>query len=166
MLGAGPVPDSFSHKMMAQIPIRTSSGNVWIADSSVFPASKSIAAALVEVEPGGMREMHWHTNGDEWQFYITGEARMTVFASQQNARTYNFKAGDVGVVPFPMGHYIENVGTTTLRFLEIFRSDHFADVSLAEWLAFTPFELVEAHLNIDKSVISKVQTQKTPIVPS
>jgi hypothetical protein len=53
---------------------------------------------------------------------------MTVFASQNNARTFNFQAGDVGAVPFPMGHYIENIGATTLRFLEIFRSDHFADV--------------------------------------
>jgi oxalate decarboxylase len=63
--------------------------------------------------------------------FDSGQARMTVFASENNARTFNFQAGDVGSVPFPMGHYIENIGTTTLRFLEIFRSDHFADVSLA-----------------------------------
>ncbi len=139
-------------------------GTVRITDSSVFPASKTIAAALVEVEPGGMRELHWHTNVDEWQFYISGEARMTVFASVNNARTFNFQAGDVGAVPFPMGHYIENIGKTTLRFLEIFRSDHFADVSLAQWLAFTPHELVRAHLNIDESVLAKIPARKTPVV--
>src|SRR5439155_19343492 len=79
------------------------------------------------------------------QYFISGEARMTVFASQNNARTFDFQAGDVGYVPFPMGHYVENIGTTTLRFLEIFRSDYYADVSLAQWLAFTPRELVKAH---------------------
>jgi oxalate decarboxylase len=164
--GAGPVPMTFSHRMMAQEPIRTKSGTVRITDSSVFPASKTIAAALIEVEPGGMRELHWHPNVDEWQFYISGAARMTVFASVNNARTFNFQAGDVGAVPFPMGHYIENIGGTTLRFLEIFRSDHFADVSLAQWLAFTPHELVRAHLHIDESVLEKITTLKAPVVPA
>jgi oxalate decarboxylase len=163
--GAGPVPLSFSYRMLAQEPMRMKGGTVRVADSSVFPASKTIAAALVEVEPGGMRELHWHTNVDEWQFYISGEARMTVFASVNNARTFNFQAGDVGTVPFPMGHYIENIGKATLRFLEIFRSDHFADVSLAQWLAFTPHALVRAHLNIDESVLAKIPARKTPVVP-
>ena len=163
--GAGPVPLSFSYRMLAQEPMRMKGGTVRVADSSVFPASKTIAAALVEVEPGGMRELHWHTNVDEWQFYISGEARMTVFASVNNARTFNFQAGDVGAVPFPMGHYVENIGKTTLRFLEIFRSDHFADVSLAQWLAFTPHALVRAHLNIDESVLAKIPARKTPVVP-
>ena len=71
--------------------------------------SKTIAAGLVEIEPGGMRELHWHTNADEWQFYISGQARMTVFGSESNSRTFNFQAGDVGSVPFPMAHYIENI---------------------------------------------------------
>jgi oxalate decarboxylase len=162
--GAGPVPDPFSHRMLAQEPVRMKGGTVRITDSSVFKVSKTIAAALVEVEPGGMRELHWHTNVDEWQYYISGQARMTVFASQNTARTFNFQAGDVGSVPFPMGHYIENIGTTTLRFLEIFRSDRFADVSLAQWLAFTPHELVRAHLNIDESVLANVPTVKRPVV--
>jgi oxalate decarboxylase len=162
--GAGPVPNTFSHRMLAQEPIRMKGGTVRITDSSLFKVSKTIAAALVEVEPGGMRELHWHPNVDEWQYYISGQARMTVFASQNNARTFNFQAGDVGAVPFPMGHYIENIGTTTLRFLEIFRSDYFADLSLAQWLAFTPHELVRAHLNVDESFLAKVPASKTPVI--
>ena len=63
-------------------------------------------------------------------------------------------------------YYIENTGTTTLRYLELWQSDHFADVSLRQWLAFTPYELVRAHLNIDKSVLEKVSTYKTPVVPA
>jgi oxalate decarboxylase len=163
--GNGPVPLSFSHRMMTQKPLRTKTGTVRITDSSVFPASKTIAAALVEIEPGGMRELHWHPNADEWQYYISGHARMTVFTAVATARTFNFQAGDVGVVPVQMAHYVENIGTTTLRFLEIFKSDYFADVSLAHWLAFTPHELVRAHLNIDESVLEKISKHKRPIVP-
>jgi oxalate decarboxylase len=63
--GATPVPQSFSHRLMAQEPIRTKSGSVRIADSKNFPASVTIAAALVEILPGGMRELHWHPNTDD-----------------------------------------------------------------------------------------------------
>ncbi len=166
VVGNGPLPTPFSYRMLEQTPIQTKSGRAWIVDSSVFPASKTIAAALVEIKPGGMRELHWHPNGDEWQYYISGQARMTVFGSQGLARTFNYQAGDVGVVPFPMGHYVENIGKTPLRFLEIFRSSYFADISLAKWLAFTPHELVKAHLKIDESVLKKIPKQKTPIVPA
>lgn len=162
--GCGTVPLTFSHRMLAQKPITTKFGTVRITDSTNFPISTTIAAGLVEVEPGGMRELHWHPNVDEWQFYISGQARMTVFGSEGCARTYNFQAGDVGAVPFPMGHYIENTGKTTLRFLEIFRTDRFADVSLAQWLKFTPHELVKAHLHIDESVLDQIPKNKTPIV--
>lgn len=162
--GNGPTPIPFSYRLLEQEPIRTKYGQVRIVDSSNFKASKTIAAALVEIEPGGMRELHWHPNGDEWQYYLSGQARMTVFGSEGLARTYNYQGGDVGVIPFPMGHYIENIGDTTLRFLEIFRSSYYADISLSQWLAFTPHELVRAHLNIDESVLKKIPKQKTPIV--
>ncbi|MDQ2764202.1 MAG: cupin domain-containing protein [Pseudomonadota bacterium] len=123
---------SFSHRLLSQPPRQTSGGTVRIADSRNFPASKTVAAALVEVEPGGLRELHWHPNADEWQYYIDGEARMTVFASEGKARTFDYRAGDVGYVQHAMGHYIENTGSTTLRFLEMFRSDRFADISLKQ----------------------------------
>ncbi len=74
-------------------------GRVKIVDSKTFKVSKTIAATLVEVEPGGMRELHWHPNTDEWQYYLSGEAKMTVFAAEGRARTFNYQAGDVGYVP-------------------------------------------------------------------
>jgi oxalate decarboxylase len=163
--GATPIPNSFSHKMLAQDPIKTKNGTVRITDSSNFPASKTIAAALVEVEPGGMRELHWHPNADEWQYYIEGKGRMGVFATSGQARTFDFQAGDVGYVPFAMGHYVENTGTTTLRFLEMFKSSYYADVSLNQWLALTPPELVQAHLRTDKAFVQALRTKKSPIVP-
>jgi oxalate decarboxylase len=163
---ATPVTQSFSHRMMAQEPIRTKSGTVRITDSSIFPVSTTIAAALVEVEPGGMRELHWHPNTDEWQYYIQGQARMGVFGASGQARTFDFQGGDVGYVPFAMGHYIENTGDTTLRFLEMFKSSYYADVSLDQWMALTPPELVEAHLKLDPQVMGALRKNKAPVVPA
>ncbi len=156
---------SFSYRLLSQTPIQTAGGTVRIADSRDFPASKTIAAALVEVEPGGLRELHWHPRADEWQYYIDGQARMTVFASEGKARTFDYRAGDVGYVPHAMGHYIENTGTTTLRFLEMFRSDRFTDVSLKQWMALTPHELVQAHLHLDRRLLDGLPRQKVPVMP-
>jgi oxalate decarboxylase len=164
--GATAVPQSFSHRMLAQEPIKTKSGTVRITDSSIFPVSTTIAAALVEVAPGGMRELHWHPNADEWQYYIEGKARMGVFAASGQARTFDFQAGDVGYVPFAMGHYIENTGDTTLRFLEMFKSNYYADLSLDQWMALTPPELVNAHLKLDPQVMKALRKEKVPVVPS
>jgi oxalate decarboxylase len=152
--------------MMAQEPIRTRSGSVRITDQRVFPAATAISAALVEVEPGGMRELHWHPNADEWQYYIEGEARMGVFGSTGNARTFDFRAGDVGYVPFAMGHYVENTGPATLRFLEVFKSGTYADVSLSQWMALTPPELVRTHLRLDEQAMRALRKKKAPIVPA
>jgi oxalate decarboxylase len=115
---AGRTPISYSHRLSAQKPIEAAGGEVRIVDSRNFPAATTVAAALVDIEPGGMRELHWHPNkADEWQYYLSGRARMTVFASDATARTFDYEAGDVGYVPFPMGHYVENVGDGPVRFL-------------------------------------------------
>jgi oxalate decarboxylase len=62
---------------------------------------------------------------------------MGVFASSGDARTFDYHAGDVGYVPFAMAIYIENTGNTPLRFLEMFKSSYYADVSLNRWMALT-----------------------------
>jgi oxalate decarboxylase len=161
---AGTVPQSFSYRLPSQEPVKIAGGQVRIVDSTNFPAASTIAAALVEVDPGGLRELHWHPNTDEWQYYISGQGLMTVFASGGKARTFDYQAGDVGYVPFAMGHYVENTGDEPLRFLELFRSDRFADVSLNQWMALTPPELVQAHLNLDTQTMAALSRDKPIIV--
>jgi oxalate decarboxylase len=161
---AGTVPDSLSYHLLAQKPIKASGGEVRIVDSRNFKASTNIAAALVDIEPGGLRELHWHPNTDEWQYWISGRGRMTVFASGGKARTFDYQAGDVGYVPFAMGHYIENIGDEPVRFLEMFRSDRFEDVSLNQWMALTTPELVKVHMNLDDATMKKLSKEKPLVV--
>lgn len=162
--GRMPSPSTFAFSSMP--PTRkTAGGEVRIADSSNFKASVTIAAALVTVHPRGLREMHWHPNADEWQYYIAGQATMTVFNTGPKVVTQNFKPGDIGYVKKSLGHYVRNTGTTDLTFLEIFRSDRFEDVSLSNWLAHTPRALVAQHLNMDPAVIARFPSNKPEIMP-
>ncbi|WP_427110729.1 oxalate decarboxylase family bicupin [Lysinibacillus xylanilyticus] len=160
----GTVPQTFKHRLLAQTPIKTPGGSVRIVDSTNFPISKNIAAALVEIKPGAMRELHWHPNNDEWQYYLQGQGRMTVFAANGVARTFDYRAGDVGYVPFANGHYIQNTGTETLWFLEMFKSDRFQDVSLNQWMVLTPTELVQSNLNIGPDLLNVLRKEKWPVV--
>jgi oxalate decarboxylase len=163
---AGKMPTSSVFSLSGLPPARkTAGGEVRIADSRNFPASKTIAAALVTVHPGGLREMHWHPNADEWQYYIKGQAEMTVFNTGPLVVTQNFRAGDIGYVKRSLGHYIRNTGDTDLQFLEVFNSAYFSDISLSDWLTHTPPLMVAQHLNVDPSVISRFPNDKPEIMP-
>jgi len=94
---------------------------VKIIDSKTFPRDPDFAA-IVTLKPGGLRELHWHPNADEWQYYMTGKGRMTVFTGATTARTMDFEEGDIGYVPISNPHYIENTGDSDLVFIEMFRA--------------------------------------------
>ena len=111
-----------------------------------------------------MRELHWHPNASEWQYYMAGKGRMTVFMPVGEARTMDFKANDVGYVPATAGHYIENTGDTDLVVLELFAAEEFMDVSLNQWLRRVPSEMLKAHLNIDKEMAMKIPAEKLELV--
>jgi len=160
----GEVPLSFKYELLKQTPIKTSGGSVRIVDSTNFPISKNIAAALVEIEPGGMRELHWHPTNDEWQYYLTGQGKMTVFLGNGQARTFDYRAGDVGYVPFAAGHYIQNTGKESLWFLEMFKSNRFEDVSLNQWMALTPKQLISSNLNVSSPLLNALRKEKWPVV--
>ncbi len=161
---AGVVSTSYSYHLSQQKPLKVAGGQVRIVDSSNFPAASTIAAALVEIDPGAMRELHWHPNTDEWQYYIQGHSRMTVFTPGK-ARTFDYQAGDVGYVPFAYGHYVENTGEEPLRFLEVFRSPRFADLSLNQWMGVTTPKLVQTHLHFDEVTMAALRKDKPILAP-
>jgi oxalate decarboxylase len=143
----------------------TAGGTIQIADSLNFPIAKTIAGALVTVKPGGMREIHWHPNADEWQYWMKGQGRMTIFDNGPKAVTMDFNPGDIGYVKKSQGHYVENTGTGDLIFLEIFRADRYEEVSLSNWLTHLPPDLVSQHLNIPASTISRFPLGGPGIMP-
>jgi len=161
----GKSPKDFAFRTMEMPPTKqTMGGEVRVVDSSNFKVSTT-AMAMVTVHPGGLRELHWHPNADEWQYFISGKGRMTVVATGNKARTMDFQEGDVGYVQKSLLHYIENTGDTDLVFLEMFKADRFQDFSFSEWLAHTPPELVMAHLDIDKAILDAIPKKATVIMP-
>lgn len=64
-----------------------------------------------------------------------------------------------------LGHYIENTSDTEkLVWIEIYKADRVADISLTQWLALTPPDIVATTLNISLSVVEKLKTEKQLII--
>jgi len=161
----GKSPHDFAFRTDEMKPTKqTKSGEVRIVDSRNFKVTTT-SMALVTVKPGGLRELHWHPNADEWQFFISGKGRMTVVATGNKARTMDFQEGDVGYVQKTLLHYIENTGDNDLVFLEMFKASVFQEFSFSEWLAHTPAELVMAHLNIDKATYDAIPKSGGVVMP-
>jgi oxalate decarboxylase len=163
--GTGKVPNSFDFKPGQMKPNKKAKGGeVRIVDRKIWPAT-NIAAAIVTLKPGGLRELHWHPNEDEWQYSVSGHGRMTVFASGARARTMDFEEGDVGYIEKSLPHYIENTGDTDLIFIEVFPTPFYEDISLAEWLAHTPARLVDQHLNTGEAMLSAIPKAEAVVKP-
>jgi oxalate decarboxylase len=161
----GPIAHSFAFFTGQMKPTKeTAGGSVKVVDRSNFPAA-NIAAAIVTVKPGGLRELHWHPNADEWQYYVKGTARMTVFAAGGHARTMDFHSSDVGYIQRSMPHYIENIGDSDLVFLEVFPTPDYQDISLGEWLAHTPSRLVDQHIGTGEEFPRGLSKTEIVIVP-
>jgi oxalate decarboxylase len=163
-LGAPQLTSTFR---LADLPPvkKTRGGEVRIADSSNFEVAKTIAAAHVTLHPGGMREMHWHPNADEWTYIIAGQGELTVFNTGPNVVTQNFNPGDVGYIKRAYGHFIRNTGATDLVYLEVFRSSRVEDISLSEWLTHTPRAMVGQTLNVSPDAIAHFPSDKPTVLP-
>lgn len=156
---------SYTYHFSQQAPYEVPGGNLKIIDPTTFPIAPNFSAALVTVEPGAMREIHWHLTSDEWNFFLQGTARVTVFQAPTSSGTFDFQAGDVGYVPKTQSHYIENVGTENVVFLEVLQAPKFTDISVNQWLGLTPPRVVDDHLHLPAKLIASLPKFKPFIIP-
>lgn len=140
-------------------------GTIQIFDSRTFPISTTIAASVVTIKPGGLRELHWHPTAEEWVYFVQGQARASVFTGNAAARTFDFSARDTAVFPDNSGHYVINTSNNTdLVWIEIFKADRVADISLTQWLALTPAPAVSQVLNISVDAVRLLKKEKQLII--
>ncbi len=155
------LPDSptLTHKysLFSQKPYREcESGKLWLASSAEFPISATMTGAILELKPGGLREMHWHPNADEWIYIISGKVRLTEFASSGESAVCELSPGDIGYSPMGFGHSIENVGQDDCKIMVVFNSGVYEEISLSTWIASNPERLVADNLNLPVDVVRKL----------
>ena len=154
-------PGTLTHRyrLLAQRPDTYPGGTNRLVSQREFPISTTITGALMRIKPGGMRELHWHPNADEWQYYIGGRARMSVFGSNGRVRMEEFNAGDVGYVPQGYGHYIENAGSEDLELLIVLNNGTYESISLANWIGADPHLLLATNFEVPESTFKDFLTR-------
>ncbi|WP_206525423.1 cupin domain-containing protein, partial [Mesorhizobium sp. M7A.F.Ca.CA.001.12.1.1] len=158
-----PVPELTTfhrYPLYAQQPRRVPGGGTQRTVSvDEFPISTTMAGSLLEIEPGAMRELHWHPNADEWQYYIEGAAEMAVFLAEGQVVIEQFEAGDIGYAPMGSGHYIRNTGPGVLRVLVGFNNGHYEANDLSAWLAANPVDVLAANLSLPRVAVAGLRAR-------
>jgi oxalate decarboxylase len=155
-LAAVEAHQTHKYKMLADKPfIDNRGGRLWLVDSTKFPIAKTITGAILELEPGAVRELHWHPSADEWQYVLEGTISVTLFGAKGRHRIETLEKGDVGYIPQGYGHSIENVGNTPCRVLAGFNSGIYENIDLSEWMAGNPADVLATNFNQPASAFEK-----------
>ena len=136
--------NQFPHKfrLLDTSPFVFPGGEERLVSSKEFPIQKTLTGIIQDLKPGALREMHWHPNADEWQYYISGRSRVTIFGAHGRVATEEFKQGQIAFIQQGFGHFVEQVGDEPTRILILFNSPVYEEISLSSWLAANPAKLI------------------------
>lgn len=151
------------YRLLAQESDRWPGGAERIVDSRTFPISKTVVGAVMDLDPGALREMHWHPNADEWQYYIRGRARVGIFGAHGRSRVEEFDPGQVAFVKQGFGHYIEQIGDEPTRVLITFPAAEYQEISLSTWMANNPARVIEDNFGITAEDVARMPKSKLAI---
>jgi oxalate decarboxylase len=114
-----------------------------------------MTGVILELDPGALRELHWHPTSDEWQYVLEGKISVTLFGSHSRHRTETLEQGDVGYIPQGYGHSIENVGDSKCRLLIGFNTGVYEAIDLSQWVAGNPADVLATNFSQPAQLFEK-----------
>ncbi len=149
-------PLTHKYRLLERPPHRTfKGGREWRVDSTSFPVSKTLTGLILDLDPEGLRELHWHPTADEWHYVIDGEVSVTLFGSHGRYRTETLSQGDVGYIPQGYGHSIENIDRKPCRVLVGFNSGVYESIDLSQWIAGNPPDVLATNFGKPPTLFEK-----------
>ena len=149
-------PETHKYELLEQAPHKIyQGGREWRIDSTRFPISKTMTGVILDLDPGALRELHWHPTADEWQYVIEGDISVTMFGSHGRYRTETMEKGDVGYIPQGYGHSIENVGNKPCRVLIGLNTGVYEAIDLSQWIAGNPTDVLATNFSKPAALFEK-----------
>lgn len=146
---------------LTQMPPVTSSGGTFVqASRQDFPMSKTMIASLTVLNPRGIREPHWHPNADEWDFVISGRARITLFEGANKSGSIEVGPGDIGYLKRNAAHAVETIGDEPFRLFSVFNADTFQAIGMSGLLIGTPDVILVRSLGLSEAEVAKISKEK------
>ncbi|WP_338460888.1 cupin domain-containing protein [Synechococcus elongatus IITB7] len=155
----------YTHNLLAEQPRAKQDGSsLRLASAKEFPASFNMAGAILRLEPGAMRQLHWHPNADEWQYVLNGSMDLAVFASEGKASMSRLQKGDVGYVPKGYGHALRNSSDQPLEVLIVFNDGNYQSIDLNDWIASNPNSVLENVFQISPQLLEKMPRNSNVLI--
>lgn len=98
MTGGGSLP-AFSFPFSQQPLTRYDGGTTKQVGTYNFPVSEGMAGVYMTLEPGALREMHWHAFAAEWAYVIEGRTRITLTSPEGEVQIADVDAGGLWYLP-------------------------------------------------------------------
>jgi oxalate decarboxylase len=108
-------------------------GTFRLATIDEFPASKTMAGGLMTISKGKQRNLHWHPNAKEWEYYLRGKGQVVLFGSGGRSKLSDVKQGDAVYIPAGFGHAIRNTGDDDLEIVQTWDNGKFEEIDLDQW---------------------------------
>jgi oxalate decarboxylase len=133
-------------------------GSFRIASVDEFPASHNMTGGLMVINSGKQRDLHWHTNANEWHYYLRGKGQVVVFGSGGRGKLMDVKTGDALYIPAGYGHAIMNTGNEDLEIVQTWDNGKFEEIDLDKWVRASPNYLLTNNFSgVPDTTISKMK---------
>lgn len=154
-----PESDQANRFDFASIPPKVvrAGGTVTEATGENFPVlvGNDAAAFLLVMEPGAVREPHWHPNAWELDVPLAGRGRLGVANPDDTYSVQDVVPGQIGFIPQGYAHYIENVGDDELRWVVVFNATQPTDIGLSTTFAGMPTHTFTDTFGLPQGALAK-----------
>src|SRR5216683_6400114 len=122
-----------------------------------LPIATTLAGVNMRLNPGGVRELHWHKQA-EWAYMLYGRARIS--AVDQEGRNFldDVGVGDLWNFPAGIPHSIQALDEGC-EFLLVFDDGNFSEDStflITDWFAHTPREVLAKNFGVPEAAFDNI----------
>ena len=157
----------FSYNLEASEPQSFTGGTLRTATSTNIPALEGFSIFSESIDPGALRELHWHSNCHELSYCLSGEGTIGIHSPKGDSATFSINNGSVSFVPLGYAHYIQNSGSEPLRMIIAFTNEQPQKFDLSMALPWVPGELIAQTLSVPPGTIPMLPQQgDLTIVPA
>ena len=135
---------------------------------ALHPAAVATLAEMtllrLVIDPGAVREPHWHGNAGEFNFCVSGAGQIGIVAPSGESWTFVVNTGDVAFIPNNWFHYIANIGDEPLELIAFFDDVAPSRIDLSTMTNFFPPGVLAASLDVTPETFADLPDQGTVVI--
>lgn len=104
-------------------------GSITELTSESLPILEGLSAKRLLLEPGAVRELHWHANASELTYCLRGDLMVGILGDGSEFSWFRIGPGQMFYAPSGALHYIENIGESSAELIVCFSNEAPQDFS-------------------------------------